>query len=208
MITMRLYHRKADAQIVEAVQYNVWEDYFEIIEWMKRCGDTHALANEVTYSTPEIHLQGSSKTACPGDWIIRTTDEEFYVCRVENFEKEYEEIKPELNEEIMSIANATCLGGTIEEEEKINHAEMMYLKGNEYGSMITGALKGVEYDKGILDFNQPRLYGFVNHFEYLSSTNPNAKNRREEIYSYVAGPAVRELGVNRFVELVLGRELR
>ncbi len=80
--------------VIEAMKFGGMDGYLEIVEWMKRCGDTSALANEVRYSTPIMLLQTLEGTmaANPGDWIIRGTKNEFYPCKPDIFEAVYEEV--------------------------------------------------------------------------------------------------------------------
>jgi len=61
---------------VEAMPFRTIDDYLAIVAWMKECGDTYALAGEVTYNTPEMALQtsGGRMSARPGDWIVRYDD--------------------------------------------------------------------------------------------------------------------------------------
>lgn len=58
---------------VQAIQFNGLDDYLRIVEWMKDCDDTYALADEVRYTTPIMLLQTPEGTvaANPGDWIVR-----------------------------------------------------------------------------------------------------------------------------------------
>lgn len=46
--------------------------YLEIFEWLKSCGDTYALAGEVTYETPNMYVRGSGleREVCAGDFIF------------------------------------------------------------------------------------------------------------------------------------------
>ncbi len=78
--------------VIEAMQFNGLDDYLAIVAWMKECGDTHALANEVTYSTPIMLVQTLEGTmaANPGDWIIRGVKNEFYPCKPDVFAATYE----------------------------------------------------------------------------------------------------------------------
>jgi hypothetical protein len=67
---------------VQAIQFNGLDDYLRIVGWMKDCGDTYALADEVRYSTPIMLLQTpeGTKAANPGDWIVRGTEGGFSVA--------------------------------------------------------------------------------------------------------------------------------
>lgn len=78
--------------VIEAKQFNGLDDYLKIVEWMKASGDTHALADEVYYSTPEMRLLTLEGTmsARPGDWIIRGVKGEFYPCKPDIFAATYE----------------------------------------------------------------------------------------------------------------------
>lgn len=78
--------------VIEAMQFNGLDDYFNILDWMKDSRDTHALANEVRYETPImiIHTLEGAMAAKPGDWIIRGVQGEFYPCRGDIFEETYE----------------------------------------------------------------------------------------------------------------------
>lgn len=82
--------------VIAAMQFNGLADYLEIVDWMKECGDTHALANEVYYSTPEMAIQTleGRMSARPGDWIIRGVHGEFYPCKPEIFEATYDRAIP------------------------------------------------------------------------------------------------------------------
>lgn len=90
-IGRKMRFRKKPIEI-EAMQFNDMQDYFKIVEWMKSCGDPHALANEVCYATPEMQIQTLEGTmrARPGDWIIRGVKGEFYPCMPDIFKKTYE----------------------------------------------------------------------------------------------------------------------
>lgn len=79
---------------IEARQFNGIGDYLEIVHWMKACGDTHALADEVRYETPLmlIHTLEGLMAASPGDWIIRGVNGEFYPCKPDIFEKTYDRV--------------------------------------------------------------------------------------------------------------------
>lgn len=65
----------------EAMQFNGLDDYLRIVGWMKECGDTYALADEVRYTTPIMLLQTpeGAKAANPGDWIVRGAEGGFSV---------------------------------------------------------------------------------------------------------------------------------
>ncbi|WP_433078928.1 hypothetical protein ACQP1P_38730 [Dactylosporangium sp. CA-052675] len=78
--------------VIEAVQFTGLDSYLSIVEWMKSVGDTHALANEVRFSTPIMLLQTLEGTmaANPGDWIIRGVQGEFYPCKPDIFDATYE----------------------------------------------------------------------------------------------------------------------
>lgn len=80
---------------VEAVQFNGLDDYLKIVAWMKECGDTHAVAGEVKYSTPIMLVQTLEGTmaANPGDWIIRGVKNEFYPCKPDVFAATYEPVE-------------------------------------------------------------------------------------------------------------------
>lgn len=79
---------------IEAMQFTGLDSYLAILEWMKDCGDTHALANEVRYETPIMLLYTLEGTmaANPGDWIIRGVQGEFYPCKPDIFAATYEEV--------------------------------------------------------------------------------------------------------------------
>lgn len=81
--------------VIEAVQFNCMEDYLKIVDWMKACGDTSALAGEVRYSTPLMLFQTLEGTmaANPGDWIIRGVQGEFYPCKPDIFSATYEPVE-------------------------------------------------------------------------------------------------------------------
>lgn len=84
--------------VIEAMQFNGLNDYMAIVDWMKASGDTHALANEVYYSTPEMAIQTleGRMSARPGDWIIRGVQGEFYPCKPDIFSATYEPAGAEL----------------------------------------------------------------------------------------------------------------
>ena len=81
--------------VIESVQFNGLDSYLEIVKWMKFCGDTSALANEVKYSAPIMLLQTleGTMTANPGDWIIRGVKNDFYPCKNEIFLQTYEPVE-------------------------------------------------------------------------------------------------------------------
>lgn len=66
---------------VQAIQFNGLDDYLRIVGWMKDCGDTYALADEIRYTTPIMLLQTTkgTKAANPGDWIVRGVGGRFSV---------------------------------------------------------------------------------------------------------------------------------
>jgi hypothetical protein len=199
VIERSLYHRYADANIVEAVQFNIHEDYFEIVEWMKRCGDTWALAGEIMYSTPEMSIHGGPgrMTARPGDWIVRDTADHFTVCRDGEFQKLHEYIR-------LSLDSLTCLGGAVHEENMIDEAVRVY--ADKYASEEVKAFADcLVYDRNVVNLDQPTLYGFVGQLEHLAAISPPIKGLRLQIYSVVASNVVGEMGADRFVELVAAR---
>ena len=63
-------------QSVSAIQFNGLDSYLEIVEWMKREGDTHALANEVEYRTPIMIMTTHSGAHAlrVGDYVIKDID--------------------------------------------------------------------------------------------------------------------------------------
>jgi hypothetical protein len=73
------------SQPTTEMQFGTLDDYIRIVQWMKDCGSTHALAGEVTYHTPIILIQSPQGTAAaePGDWIVRGDDGCFRVRRAE-----------------------------------------------------------------------------------------------------------------------------
>jgi hypothetical protein len=81
--------------IIEAKQFTDIQSYLSIVEWMKTCGDTAALADEVRYSTPIMTIQTLEGTmsASPGDWIIRGVSGEFYPCKPDIFAATYEAVE-------------------------------------------------------------------------------------------------------------------
>ena len=83
-------------ELREAAQFLGLDSYLAIFKWMKDCGDTHALANEVTFQTPLmfIHEPQGISPAFIGDYIVRDKENRFYVCRKDIFESIYEEVKP------------------------------------------------------------------------------------------------------------------
>jgi hypothetical protein len=87
-------HYRKKPVVIEAIQFNGLDDYLRIVAWMKSCGNTYALADEVRYSTPEMAIQTLEGTmsARPGDWIIRGVKGEFYPCKPEVFEATYESV--------------------------------------------------------------------------------------------------------------------
>lgn len=76
---------------VEAKQFTDMDSYLEIVAWMKECGDTHALANEIHYSTPIMYFQTwrGAVAANPGDWIVRGDDGKFFACPSQQFAATY-----------------------------------------------------------------------------------------------------------------------
>lgn len=55
--------------------------YLRIHQWMKECGDTGALADEVTYTTPLMmfHAAGGAVAVRPGEYVARGDGNVFYV---------------------------------------------------------------------------------------------------------------------------------
>ncbi len=84
---------------IEAMQFNGLDSYLAIVAWMKECGDTHALADEVKYLTPLMLLQTMEGTmaANPGDWIIRG-EVDFYPCKPDIFAATYEPVEGDEND--------------------------------------------------------------------------------------------------------------
>lgn len=80
--------------VIEAMQFNNMDDYLKIFQWMKDCGDTHALADEVKYSYPLMLIQTLEGTmaASPGDWIVRGYCGEFFPVKPDIFTKTYEKV--------------------------------------------------------------------------------------------------------------------
>ncbi|WP_200929903.1 hypothetical protein [Nostoc piscinale] len=79
--------------VVEAMQFNGMDSYLKIVEWMKACGDTTAMADEIKYSHPIMLIQTLEGTmaANPTDWIIKGVKNEFYPCKNDIFVETYEE---------------------------------------------------------------------------------------------------------------------
>jgi hypothetical protein len=88
-------HFRKKPVVIEAVQFTGLDSYLVICEWMKASGDTHALANEVLFTTPIMLLRTLEGTmaADPGDWIIRGVKGEFYPCKPDIFEATYEPVQ-------------------------------------------------------------------------------------------------------------------
>lgn len=80
--------------VIDAMQFTDIQSYLSIVEWMKSCGDTAALANEVRYMTPMMIIQTleGAMSATPGDWIIRGVGGEFYPCKSDIFAATYEAV--------------------------------------------------------------------------------------------------------------------
>jgi hypothetical protein len=78
--------------IIEAMQFHDLDSYLVIVAWMKSCGHTSALADEVKYSMPVMLIQTLEGTmsANPSDWIIRGVMGEFYPCKNEIFLATYD----------------------------------------------------------------------------------------------------------------------
>ncbi len=76
---------------VEAVQFNELDDYLAIFKFMRDGGDTHAMADEVYFSTPEMSLytDGGRFTLRPGDWVLRRPNGQFYGMREAEFQSVY-----------------------------------------------------------------------------------------------------------------------
>ena len=57
----------------KSMQFTGFDSFFQIVQWMKDCGDTCAQAGEVQYHTPImlIHTGAGTAAANPGDWIVR-----------------------------------------------------------------------------------------------------------------------------------------
>ena len=90
---MGMYRKKP--VVIEAQRFTDVHSYLAIVQWMKSCGDTSALADEVRYSTPIMTIQTLEGTmaANPGDWIIRGVNGEFYPCKPDIFEATYEAVE-------------------------------------------------------------------------------------------------------------------
>lgn len=79
---------------ISAMQFTDLDSYLDIVDWMKAEGDTHALADEVRFTTPIMLIQTLEGTmaANPGDWIIRGVHGEFYPCKPDIFAATYEAV--------------------------------------------------------------------------------------------------------------------
>lgn len=80
--------------VIEAMRFTSLDSYLDIVAWMKASGDTHALADEVRYTTPIMLIQTleGAMAANPGDWIIKGVAGEFYPCRDDIFAATYERV--------------------------------------------------------------------------------------------------------------------
>jgi len=76
--------------VIEAIQFNGFEDYLQIVDWMQASSSTY----EQGYSTPEMWVQTleGRMSARPGDWIIKGVAGEFYPCKPDIFEATYEPV--------------------------------------------------------------------------------------------------------------------
>lgn len=63
------------------MQFNDLDDYMRITLWMRECGNTNALANEIQFRTPVMLFPGRLgwEVARPGDWVARISDDYFTV---------------------------------------------------------------------------------------------------------------------------------
>lgn len=90
-------------EIVEATQWYRAEDCPHVLTYIvpedyhpstrklnlcEKCG--HPSLN---HGWIENNPNGRAYKICPGDWIITTSDGEYYVCVQKTFEKEYEKVK-------------------------------------------------------------------------------------------------------------------
>jgi hypothetical protein len=81
--------------VIDAMEFTDLDSYLRIVKWMKASGDTHALANEVRYTTPIMLIQTLEGTmaANPGDWIVRGVHGEFYPVKPDIFAATYEPVE-------------------------------------------------------------------------------------------------------------------
>lgn len=77
---------------VEAMRLQSVRDYLKIVAWMKECGDTCALADEVQYMYPIMLLPVGTGMAVAnlGDFIVRDADNHFYPVSPDPFTSMYE----------------------------------------------------------------------------------------------------------------------
>lgn len=74
--------------VIEAVQWTGdRSSVFDIGKFMKNCRSYTIVGGKVT-----IHAPGGDLTASVGDWIIKRTKGEFYLCKPEIFEQTYEPV--------------------------------------------------------------------------------------------------------------------
>jgi hypothetical protein len=91
-VTTPTRYRVKNPGTVEAIQFNGLVDYRAIVDWMRACVDTYALADEIGYSTPEMHIHTprGRESARPGDWIVRGVTGLFFIARADEFFTIYE----------------------------------------------------------------------------------------------------------------------
>ena len=77
---------------VEAMRLQSVRDYLKIVAWMKECGDTTALADEVQYLHPVMLLPCGATMAVAnlGDFIVRDGRNHFYPVKPDVFASMYE----------------------------------------------------------------------------------------------------------------------
>lgn len=78
---------------IEAMQYTL-ETRDEVIAW---CGAQHKGIDddgaEIELKNLRIHTLEGVMMVCPGDWIIKGTEGEFYPCKPSVFERKYESVE-------------------------------------------------------------------------------------------------------------------
>jgi hypothetical protein len=76
---------------LEAMPFNGIVDYYAIVDWMKACNDTHALADEVQYHHPIIIFPSiyGAVAVEPGDYVVRDMNNVFSKMDKLSFEANY-----------------------------------------------------------------------------------------------------------------------
>ena len=91
MSEIKQYRKKP--VIIEAMQFNKAEDYYDIREWSNRTmNETDTYTFYIDIHAIGINTLEGRAVALLGDYIVRGVKGEFYPCKPDIFEQIYEEV--------------------------------------------------------------------------------------------------------------------